>query len=59
MKKILSLYLDNQGKAMIVAAILAIVLGYMAYVPNAEARGSLYYFLQLMAIPADFFKAII
>ncbi len=59
MKKMFNVYLNNQGKAMIVGALLAIILGYMAYVPSADQRGALFFFLQVMAIPADFFKAII
>ena len=59
MSKIIRTYADNQGKAMLIAALAAIFFGWLAFSPDAAGKSTLYYFLQVMAIPADLFKAVI
>ena len=59
MSKIIRTYAENQGKAMLIAALAAIFLGWLAFSPDAAGKSTLYYFLQVMAIPADLFKAVI
>ncbi|MBP19813.1 MAG: hypothetical protein CMQ21_13085 [Gammaproteobacteria bacterium] len=59
MSKIIRMYAENQGKAMLIAALAAIFLGWLAFSPDAASKSTLYYFLHVMAIPADLFKAVI
>ena len=59
MSKIIRMYAENHGKAMLIAALAAIFLGWLAFSPDAASKSTLYYFLHVMAIPADLFKAVI
>ena len=59
MSKIIRMYAENQGKAMLIAALAAIFLGWLAFSPDSSTKSTLYYFLHVMAIPADLFKAVI
>ncbi len=59
MSKIIRMYAENQGKAMLIAALAAIFLGWLAFSPDSASKSTLYYFLHVMAIPADLFKAVI